>query len=52
MRTACKQITGWNGDAGAMFPVSVNLSLLQFRHNDLVGMVSDAIQEHSSTPAT
>jgi len=49
MRTACKQIKEWSV-SGRMFPVSVNLSLIQFRHKYLVGMVSDAIKEHKLDP--
>ena len=49
MRTACKQIKECSG-SGRMFPVSVNLSLIQFRHKYLVGMVSDAIKEHKLDP--
>lgn len=49
MRTACRQIKEWSG-AGRTFPVSVNLSLIQFRHKYLVGMVSDAIKEHKLDP--
>jgi len=49
MRTACKQIKAWNRN-GTGFPVSVNLSLLQFRHKYLVDMVSDAIREFRLDP--
>jgi predicted signal transduction protein with EAL and GGDEF domain len=49
MRTACKQIKTWNRN-GTSFPVSVNLSLLQFRHKYLVDMVSDAIREFRLDP--
>jgi diguanylate cyclase (GGDEF)-like protein/PAS domain S-box-containing protein len=49
MRTACKQIKAWNRN-GTSFPVSVNLSLLQFRHKYLVDMVSDAIREFRLDP--
>ncbi len=49
LRTACRQIKEWSGN-GWMFPVSVNLSLIQFRHKYLVGMVSDAIREFRLDP--
>ena len=49
LRTACKQIKEWSGN-GRIFPVSVNLSLIQFRHKYLVGMVSDAIKEYKLDP--
>ncbi len=49
LRTACKQIKEWSGN-GRTFPVSVNLSLIQFRHKYLVGMVADAIKEHKLDP--
>lgn len=49
LRTACSQIGRWT-QGGACIPVSVNLSLVQFRHEHLVGMVADAIKEHKFDP--
>jgi len=49
LRTACRQIKEWSGN-GRTFPVSVNLSLIQFRHKHLVGMVADAIREFRLDP--
>ncbi len=49
MRSACRQSKAWNRN-GTSFPVSVNLSLLQFRHKYLVDMVSDAIREFRLDP--
>jgi diguanylate cyclase (GGDEF)-like protein/PAS domain S-box-containing protein len=49
MRTACKQINAWIRN-GTSFPVSVNLSLLQFRHKYLVDMVSEALREFRLDP--
>jgi diguanylate cyclase (GGDEF)-like protein/PAS domain S-box-containing protein len=49
LRTACSQIGRWT-QGGACIPVSVNLSLVQFRHKYLVGMVADAIKEQKFDP--
>lgn len=49
LRTACGQIKEWSGN-GRTFPVSVNLSLIQFRHKYLVGMVADALREFRLDP--
>jgi EAL domain-containing protein (putative c-di-GMP-specific phosphodiesterase class I) len=49
LRTACSQI-GRCTQSGACIPVSVNLSLVQFRHEHLVSMVADAIKEHKLDP--
>jgi diguanylate cyclase (GGDEF)-like protein/PAS domain S-box-containing protein len=49
LRTACGQIGRWARN-GSGLPVSVNLSLIQFRHKYLVGMVADAIKEHNLDP--
>lgn len=49
MRSACRQGKEWSrSDRG--FPVSVNLSLIQFRHKYLVDMVTDAIREFRLDP--
>jgi diguanylate cyclase (GGDEF)-like protein/PAS domain S-box-containing protein len=49
LRTACGQIGRWARN-GTGLPVSVNLSLIQFRNKYLVGMVADAIREHNLDP--
>jgi EAL domain-containing protein (putative c-di-GMP-specific phosphodiesterase class I) len=49
LRTACGQIGTWTRN-GSVFPVSVNLSLIQFRHKYLVSMVADAIKQHKLDP--
>ncbi|MHB8846402.1 MAG: putative bifunctional diguanylate cyclase/phosphodiesterase [Nitrospirota bacterium] len=49
LRTACSQIGKLTQD-GACIPVSVNLSLAQFRHKHLVGMVAEAIRDHKLDP--
>ncbi len=49
LETACGQIKEWER-MNRRFPVSVNLSLVQFRHQQLVGMVKDAINEFQVDP--
>jgi len=49
LRTACEQAGKW-ARTGQGFPISVNLSLAQFRHKYIVGMVVDAIKEHKLDP--
>ncbi|HWR72495.1 MAG TPA: GGDEF domain-containing phosphodiesterase, partial [Nitrospirota bacterium] len=49
LETACGQIKEWER-MNRRFPVSVNLSLVQFRHQHLVGMVRDAINEFRVDP--
>jgi diguanylate cyclase (GGDEF)-like protein/PAS domain S-box-containing protein len=49
LETACGQIREWEMKKRA-FPVSVNLSLIQFRHKYLVGMVADAINSFKLDP--
>ena len=49
LKTACRQIKEWeNGNSS--FPVSVNLSLIQFRHKYLVDMVADTIKAFGIDP--
>ena len=50
LETACSQSKEWER-RNCHVPVSVNLSLLQFRHQDLVGMVKEAINDHRIDPA-
>lgn len=49
LQTACSQIKEWER-LNRIFPVSVNLSLVQFRHQHLVGMVQDTINEYRLDP--
>jgi len=49
LETACGQIKEWER-MNRRFPVSVNLSLAQFRHQHLVGMVRDAINDFRLDP--
>ena len=50
LETACGQIKAWEGK-NRNFPVSVNLSPIQFRHQHLVGMVKDTISDFRLDPA-
>jgi len=48
---ACRQITLWRA-AGVSVPhVSVNLSPLSFRSGDIVGIISQALEEHGLHPS-
>jgi diguanylate cyclase (GGDEF)-like protein/PAS domain S-box-containing protein len=49
LETACSQIREWEMKKRT-FPVSVNLSLAQFRHRYLVGMVADAVKDFKLDP--
>jgi diguanylate cyclase (GGDEF)-like protein/PAS domain S-box-containing protein len=49
LKTACRQIKEW-GNGNSAFPVSVNLSLIQFRHKYLVDMVADTIKTFGIDP--
>jgi diguanylate cyclase (GGDEF)-like protein len=44
LRHACFQAAAWLRDGLALPRVAVNLSILQFRHGDLVGQVADALE--------
>jgi diguanylate cyclase (GGDEF)-like protein len=49
LRTACRQIKGWK-QMNRPVSVAVNLSLAQFRHRNLLGMVADSIKESNIDP--
>lgn len=49
LRTACRQIRNWKA-AHRSFSIAVNLSHIQFRHRNLVGMVSSVIKETNIDP--
>jgi EAL domain-containing protein (putative c-di-GMP-specific phosphodiesterase class I) len=49
LETACSQIKEWEMKKRT-FPISVNLSLVQFRHKYLVGMVADAVNDFKLDP--
>jgi EAL domain-containing protein (putative c-di-GMP-specific phosphodiesterase class I) len=50
LRTACGQIKQWDREPSKV-PIAVNLSLLQLRHKDVVGMVDRTIQEFGIDPS-
>ena len=50
LQTACRQIKEWER-LNRTFPVSVNLSLVQFRHQHLVPMVQEAINGFRLDPS-
>ncbi|WCN37138.1 putative bifunctional diguanylate cyclase/phosphodiesterase [Aneurinibacillus uraniidurans] len=45
IRTACKQNKKWQDEGYSPFVVSVNLSTLQFKQENLVEMIADALKE-------
>lgn len=45
LETACKQIAAWHA-MGIALPISINLSLYQFRQEDLVEKIKSACQRH------
>jgi EAL domain-containing protein (putative c-di-GMP-specific phosphodiesterase class I) len=49
LQTACSQIKEWER-LNRTFPVSVNLSLVQFRHQHLVAMVQEAVNDYRLDP--
>jgi diguanylate cyclase (GGDEF)-like protein/PAS domain S-box-containing protein len=50
LRTACRQNRDWKSTNRAL-SVSVNLSLAQFRHRNLVGMISESLRETKIDPS-
>ncbi|MCK9686465.1 putative bifunctional diguanylate cyclase/phosphodiesterase [Scleromatobacter humisilvae] len=50
LREACAQVATWQRQGLALPAVAVNLSILQFRHGDLVQQVADALRD-SGLPA-
>jgi EAL domain-containing protein (putative c-di-GMP-specific phosphodiesterase class I) len=50
LRTACEQIRAWEREGRSSLPVSVNLSLSQFRHEFLAEPVEGAIRESGIGP--
>ena len=50
LRRACAQAAAWMRQGLALPSVAVNLSILQFRHGDLVQQVADALRESGLPP--
>jgi diguanylate cyclase (GGDEF)-like protein len=50
LRQACAQAARWLREGLAVPSVAVNLSILQFRHGDLVRQVADALRESGLPP--
>jgi diguanylate cyclase (GGDEF)-like protein len=50
LRKACLQASQWQRDGLGQFSVSVNLSVRQFDHDDLVQIVEDALQVSGLSP--
>lgn len=51
LRQACLQNMRWQRQQGRCIPVGVNLSAVQFRRQDIVALVQDALQESGLDPA-
>ena len=49
LRTACEQLRAWD-NGKSVFPVAVNLSASQFRHEHLAEMVESTIREFGVDP--
>ena len=45
LREACRQARAWQIDMGAGFPVAVNLSATQFRHQNFLQMIHAALAD-------
>lgn len=45
LRAACQQLSQINNTVALPVPISVNLSPMQFRHKDLVGMIESVLEE-------
>jgi diguanylate cyclase len=45
LREACRQARAWQIDMGAAFPVAVNLSATQFRHQNILQMIHAALAD-------
>ena len=50
LRRACNQAAAWMRQGLALPSIAVNLSILQFRHGDLVRQVADALRESGLPP--
>jgi diguanylate cyclase (GGDEF)-like protein/PAS domain S-box-containing protein len=52
MQTACAQLRAWSADARARgLAISINVSARQFRQNDFVEQVFDALKQSGAAPA-
>ena len=51
LRTAIRQIKEWQNQGYPVVPVSVNLSLVQFRQKKLVATIKDLLEEYALAPS-
>ena len=51
LRQACRQARAWQRDHGVSFPVAVNLSAAQFRHQNILQMVDSALVDAGLHPS-
>ncbi|MDQ7788379.1 MAG: EAL domain-containing protein, partial [Thermodesulfovibrionales bacterium] len=51
LRAAMRQVKEWQNKEYPVVPVSVNMSLVQFREKDLAGMVKKIMKEHGYYPS-
>lgn len=47
LQEACRQIRTWLDNGVQVVPIAVNLSAKQFQHQDIAGLVADALREHA-----
>jgi diguanylate cyclase (GGDEF)-like protein len=45
LREACRQARAWQLELGCAFPVAVNLSAMQFRHQNILQMIRSALAD-------
>jgi EAL domain-containing protein (putative c-di-GMP-specific phosphodiesterase class I) len=45
LREACRQARAWHTELGTSFPVAVNLSATQFRHQNILQMIHSALTD-------
>ena len=51
IQEACRQISIWTKQYGQSYPVSINLSALQFEHNELLDKIKEALTEFNVDPS-
>ena len=51
IREACRQARAWQDAGLPPIPISVNVSPMQFRRQDLVGLIGSALREHGLSSA-
>ena len=52
LKESCRQVREWQDKGHKVVPVSVNLSLIQFRQKDLAEMITKAAEDCGLAPKT